>query len=193
MPRTVSASSRCALGLYRSGLGRVLPSTGAEYAGALGTEIDRRPVGQHTSSKLPCQSGSAMQVLFSDGLHVHYGQVYVQSGVEPPEAGLRDAFAGQVNGFCGAATPGWLFMVTGLHAGHVGLSSSSTLRRLRRPAPGVAPLLGEDVQLQAVVATTEDPARQMWSTAAALPTLFAAVGRTRCGHYLRRRVPAAAP
>lgn len=36
-------------------------------------------------------------------------------------------------------------------------------------------LLGEDVQLQAVVATTEDPAPQMWPPAAALPTLFAAV------------------
>lgn len=36
-------------------------------------------------------------------------------------------------------------------------------------------LLGEDVQLQAVVATTEDPAPTMWPPAAALPTLFAAV------------------
>lgn len=63
-----------------------------------------------------------MQVLFTGGLDVHYGQVYVQSGVEPPQADLRDAFAGQVNGLCGAATPGWLFMVTGLHTGHVGFT-----------------------------------------------------------------------
>ena len=36
-------------------------------------------------------------------------------------------------------------------------------------------LLGEDVQLQAVVATRQDPAPKMWPPAAALPTLFAAV------------------
>lgn len=36
-------------------------------------------------------------------------------------------------------------------------------------------LLGENVQLQAVVATTEEPAPRMWPPAAALPTLFAAV------------------
>ena len=63
-----------------------------------------------------------MQVLFSSSVHVHYGQVYVQSGYEPPQADLQDAFAGQVNGLCGAATPGWLFMVTGLHTGHVGFT-----------------------------------------------------------------------
>ena len=63
-----------------------------------------------------------MQVLFAGGRHVHYGQVYVQSGVEPPQADLGEAFAGQVNGLCGAATPGWLIMVTGLHTGHVGFT-----------------------------------------------------------------------
>ena len=36
-------------------------------------------------------------------------------------------------------------------------------------------LLGQEVQLQAVVATTEDPAPRMWPPGAALPTLFAAV------------------
>jgi len=63
-----------------------------------------------------------MQVLFAGGVHVHYGQIYVQSGVESPQGGLSDAFAGQLNGLCGAATPGWLFMVTGLHTGHVGFT-----------------------------------------------------------------------
>lgn len=63
-----------------------------------------------------------MQVLFTGGLHVHYGQVYVQSGWEMPSDPLSAAFAGQVNGLCGAATPGFLFMVTGLHTGHVGFT-----------------------------------------------------------------------
>ena len=63
-----------------------------------------------------------MQVLFTGGLHVHYGQVYVESGVASPQADLPGAFAGQVNGLCGAATPGWLFMITGLHTGHVGFT-----------------------------------------------------------------------
>ena len=36
-------------------------------------------------------------------------------------------------------------------------------------------LLGEDVQLQAVVATTQHPPPKMWPPPAALPTLFAAV------------------
>jgi hypothetical protein len=49
---------------------------------------------------------TVVQVLFTSGLHVPYGQVYVQSGVESPQADLRDAFAGQVNGLCGAATTG---------------------------------------------------------------------------------------
>ncbi|WP_240687293.1 hypothetical protein [Amycolatopsis suaedae] len=37
-------------------------------------------------------------------------------------AGLHEAFAGQRNGLCGAAEPGALFLVTGLHTGKVGFS-----------------------------------------------------------------------
>ena len=53
-------------------------------------------------------------------LHVHYGQACVLS----PQCDMlapEDAFAGQVNGLCGAAVPGGLFLVTGLHTGVVGL------------------------------------------------------------------------
>jgi hypothetical protein len=63
-----------------------------------------------------------MQVLFAGGVHVHYGQVYVQSGWEIPSDPLTAAFAGQQNGLCGAATRGFLFMVTGLHTGRVGFT-----------------------------------------------------------------------
>jgi hypothetical protein len=50
-----------------------------------------------------------MQVLFAGGVHVHYGQVYVQSGLEIPSDPLPAAFAGKQNGLCGAATRGFLF------------------------------------------------------------------------------------
>lgn len=71
-----------------------------------------------------------MQVLFAGSVHVHYGQVYVQSGWEIPTDPLSAAFAGQQNGLCGGATPGFLFMVTGLHTGRVGF----TVERHELPA-----------------------------------------------------------
>jgi hypothetical protein len=49
---------------------------------------------------------------------VHYGQIYVQSGEDYPD--LAECFGGQSNGLCGAATPGNLFLITGLHTGEVG-------------------------------------------------------------------------
>lgn len=60
-----------------------------------------------------------MPVLFDGEPHVHYGQIYLDSRGEANPL-LDEAFAGQVNGLCGAAVPGALFMVTGLHTGQVG-------------------------------------------------------------------------
>jgi hypothetical protein len=54
---------------------------------------------------------------------VHYGQLHVQSGQADPRAPdpeLHEYFAGQQNGLCGAAVPGCLFLLTGLHTGTVG-------------------------------------------------------------------------
>jgi hypothetical protein len=51
---------------------------------------------------------------------VHYGQAYVLAGGANPE--LPEAFAGRENGLCGAALPGSLFLITGLHTGDVGLA-----------------------------------------------------------------------
>ena len=52
-------------------------------------------------------------------LSVHYGQAYVLCGdCEVPD--LEDAFRGQTNGLCGAAAPGALFLLVGLHTGTVG-------------------------------------------------------------------------
>lgn len=58
--------------------------------------------------------------LFDGRLHVHYGQAYVAAG--DVRAELPEAFAGQENGLCGAAVPGVLFLITGLHTGHVGFA-----------------------------------------------------------------------
>jgi hypothetical protein len=67
--------------------------------------------------------GAAVRTLMRGDVWVHYGQIYVQSGyadpqVPPPE--LPECFAGQQNGLCGAAVPGCLFLITGLHTGTVG-------------------------------------------------------------------------
>ena len=63
-----------------------------------------------------------MRTFFDGEVHVSYRQVYVNSVVEFPEQTMPDAFVGQVNGLCGGAVPGFLFMTTGLHTGHVGFT-----------------------------------------------------------------------
>jgi hypothetical protein len=52
---------------------------------------------------------------------VHYGQIYVESRDED-SVDLHDCFAGQTSGLCGAAVPGMLFLITGLHTGDVGFT-----------------------------------------------------------------------
>lgn len=53
-------------------------------------------------------------------VHVHYGQIYVESDPAGTTPGLSEAFAGQNGGLCGAAVPGALWLSTGLHTGNVG-------------------------------------------------------------------------
>ncbi|MFJ3235961.1 hypothetical protein [Streptomyces sp. NPDC086787] len=53
-------------------------------------------------------------------VHVHYGQIYVESDPDSANPDLSDAFAGQSGGLCGASVPGALWLVTGLHTGDVG-------------------------------------------------------------------------
>ncbi|MGV9454842.1 hypothetical protein [Streptomyces sp. NPDC003635] len=55
-------------------------------------------------------------------VHVHYGQIYVESDPDCCGTDLGDSFAGQRAGLCGAAVPGALFLLTGLHTGHVGFT-----------------------------------------------------------------------
>ncbi len=62
-----------------------------------------------------------MTRIFDGRLHVHYGQAYIESP-ERDYVGLEDSFLGQINGLCGAAWPGKLFLLTGLHTGDVGFT-----------------------------------------------------------------------
>jgi hypothetical protein len=60
------------------------------------------------------------RVLLDQQVSVEYGQLYVLSD-EDSDRDLERAFAGQVNGLCGAAIPGCMFLKTGLRFGTVGL------------------------------------------------------------------------
>ncbi|MGW2419585.1 hypothetical protein ACWC0C_10070 [Streptomyces sp. NPDC001709] len=55
-------------------------------------------------------------------VHVHYGQLYVESDPDSYGPDLAEAFAGQSSGLCGAAIPGTLWLTTGLHTGNVGFT-----------------------------------------------------------------------
>jgi hypothetical protein len=61
-----------------------------------------------------------VRTFVSGQVHVHYSQIYVESGADHPD--LQACFAGQSNGVCGAASPGTLFLTTGLHTGSVGFT-----------------------------------------------------------------------
>jgi hypothetical protein len=60
-------------------------------------------------------------VAFDGAWHVHYGQLYVESALGEQHEDMSDHFTGQRNGLLGAAVPGALFLLTGLHTGLVGL------------------------------------------------------------------------
>ena len=55
-------------------------------------------------------------------VHVHYGQIYVESDPESFGPAFPEAFGGQSAGLCGAAIPGALWLTTGLHTGSVGFT-----------------------------------------------------------------------
>lgn len=61
-------------------------------------------------------------LLFDDELYVHYRQFYVESRDDGIFEEPSLASGGQVNGLCGAAVPGFLFLTTGLHTGNVKLT-----------------------------------------------------------------------
>lgn len=63
--------------------------------------------------------------VFGGNLYVHYGQAYVDASTGNG-SDLKASFHGQSNGLCGAAIRGNLFLITGLHTGHVRLTVSIT-------------------------------------------------------------------
>lgn len=63
-----------------------------------------------------------MQTVYDGALPVSYRQFYVESRPEVFDGALSESRAGQVNGLCGAAVQGHLFLTTGLHTGRVGLT-----------------------------------------------------------------------
>lgn len=60
-----------------------------------------------------------MRMVVNGQAFLTFGQIYVESGDK--HADFDDSFRGQQNGLCGAAIPGTLCLLTGLHTGHVGL------------------------------------------------------------------------
>ncbi len=60
-----------------------------------------------------------MAVLFEGEVPVQYGFMFLSSVEEQPD--LMETRSGQQNGLCGAAVPGVLSLVTGLHTGRVPL------------------------------------------------------------------------
>ncbi|WP_439678581.1 hypothetical protein [Embleya sp. MST-111070] len=62
-----------------------------------------------------------MRTVFEGSVDVAYMQMYVDSRAQW-SAIEEDHCAGQVNGLCGAAVEGYLFLTTGMHTGSVGLT-----------------------------------------------------------------------
>ena len=62
-----------------------------------------------------------MMVLLDTDVPVHYGFLYLLGADAENQADLEDTRAGQVNGLVGAAAPGQLSLITGLHTGRVPL------------------------------------------------------------------------
>jgi hypothetical protein len=60
-----------------------------------------------------------MTAVFDDIVDVDYGQIYVISDPDGFIDGFEQSRDGQVNGLCGAATPGLLYLTIGLHSGSV--------------------------------------------------------------------------
>jgi hypothetical protein len=81
--------------------------------------VTARPTG---GSEAVDDEGGAVRRPVTGEVHVHYGQIYVESDPDDVTPALSEAFAGQSGGLCGAAVPGALWLHTGLHTGNVGFT-----------------------------------------------------------------------
>jgi hypothetical protein len=73
----------------------------------------------------------AVPIVFDQEIHVQYGQFYVESRTDNFFEAMTESQVGQANGLCGAAVPGLLFLITGLHTGRTRV----TVEVLDAPAP----------------------------------------------------------
>lgn len=64
----------------------------------------------------------AVEHAFEGRVQMAYGQMYVDGSAGEPSTDLSEAFAGQVNGLCGAAEAHHLFLITGRHTGTIDLT-----------------------------------------------------------------------
>lgn len=71
---------------------------------------------------MPSEKNLMVRTVFDGEVHVHYSQIYVESRPDGIGPTPEEAFPGQVNGLCGAASPGGLYLATGLHTGRVGFT-----------------------------------------------------------------------
>src|SRR5262245_7501885 len=129
----------------------------------------------------------AAPIVFNREIHVHYGQFYVQSRSDF-FVGLIESLGGQANGLCGAAVPGLLFLITGLHTGH----TSVTVEMLGAPAP-----IGdewEDVVEASFRPATAKVALVQWAGEASWPRIefLRSTGSQGVGHTAPHAQPLAA-
>ena len=103
-----------------------------------------------------------MPIVFDKEIHVHYGQFYLESRTDF-FVGLTESLGGQANGLCGAAVPGRLFLITGLHTGHTRV----TVEVLDAPAPIDADW--EDVVEASFRPATANVALVQWASEASWP------------------------
>lgn len=66
--------------------------------------------------------GESVRTVFRGVVDVAYSQMYVEARESIPSEFTGIPIGGQENGICGAAEPGHLFLTTGMHTGHVGLT-----------------------------------------------------------------------
>lgn len=95
----------------------------------------------------------AEEVLFTGAVEVSYGQVYLTSE-EPP--GMDESFASQVNGLCGAAVSGSLFLITGIKEGTVPMTVE--LHRSEPPVPDA----WEEIVEVSFTNSSPQPALEEW-------------------------------
>ena len=104
--------------------------------------------------------GGAVRVLFDGDVFIAYGQAYVHGGADDRSDGdtsMEDSFAGQVNGLCGAAVPGTLFLMTGTSDGHVRFTVE-----LHEGEPPLPPAGWEEVVEVSFATTFPDVALADW-------------------------------